>query len=767
VFATRRTSAPDPAYRLEELGWAQFERLCQEVVGAGDWRGRADRTRTVLSDEGLAVPGERRALPGPTLVAALWVRPWLRRRWTYAVPGLAEALAEERLAWPMRPPTGSVLVLVNVEPAAAELELVEDTVRAGLGGSVGIAVAGPAALGEVIDGAPKLRRRLPSVLGVRDLAGLIPSELVERSTTDFAAAVALSRVFVPTGAHARTLAVLARNRFAVLTGPPEMGKTAIARMVGLALLTEGWEVHDCIRPDELWNRFDRVRRQLFVVDDAFGSTEYRPEAAERWAVELDRVLRALDERHWLVWTSRPAPLNAGLRRIHREHGVERFPKPAEIEVAATDLDVEEKALILFRHAHAARLPAHSRSVVKAHGWSIVSHSHFTPERIRRFVSKRLRALPEGPSADELSATVDAEMREPTTAMATSFRALPGEHRALLVALLDAPPGPVPERQLAAAARRHADGGLPRAPAELVDRLTDHFVRVVPPTSVTWVHPSWRDLVIDELVSDLPRRRRFLERCSVNGILLAVSVAGGRVGERSFPLLVEDLDWDAAGDRLHGLVPELDDTDRHRLLAALGTAVEAAPAPRARREAEALAATVLDRLRALWNEGCRPAPAGLLTQWFLLSAELSEARPPPDVAATWIELAPTEPVFAGSDAAVRRFDEWLELVAALREHRPAELEGQFGFPDRYAEVVRQFVEDAASAAGQESSPALASCLRGLQRVAPEYAHGALRVAVGLEREAEPLAWAASKPHRNPPLPERSIVSRILSDLGSSG
>jgi plasmid stability protein len=64
-------------------------------------------------------------------------------------------------------------------------------------------------------------------------------------------------------------------------------------------------------------------------------------------------------------------------------------------------------------------------------------------------------------------------------MATSFATLEAEHRDLLVALLDTPPGPVPERELVAALRRHHDGSLSRSPAELVDRLTDHFLRVLP------------------------------------------------------------------------------------------------------------------------------------------------------------------------------------------------------------------------------------------------------------------------------------------------
>src|SRR6185503_12786660 len=180
-------------------------------------------------------------------------------------------------------------------------------------------------------------------LGVRDVDALIPSGVSDASTGDVAAARDLARVFVPTRAYERTLAVLERHHFAVLTGPPEMGKTAIARMIGLALMTEGYELHECMRPDDLWSRLARDRAQVFVADDAFGSTEYRPEAAERWALDLDRILHAMDDRHWLVWTSRPAPLKAGLRRIHREHGVEHWPRPAEVHVGADELDVEEKA----------------------------------------------------------------------------------------------------------------------------------------------------------------------------------------------------------------------------------------------------------------------------------------------------------------------------------------------------------------------------------------------------------------------------------------
>ena len=83
---------------------------------------------------------------------------------------------------------------------------------------------------------------------------------------------------------------------------------------------------------------------------------------------LGRLLAMLDSQHWLIWTSRPAPLKAGLRRVQRERGSERFPAPGEVLVDAGDLDLAEKTLILFRHAkdHGAD-EARARNLVRSDG----------------------------------------------------------------------------------------------------------------------------------------------------------------------------------------------------------------------------------------------------------------------------------------------------------------------------------------------------------------------------------------------------------------
>ena len=487
-------------------------------------------------------------------------------------------------------------------------------------------------------------------------------------------------MFVPTGAYQRAVSVLEAHRFAVLTGPPEMGKTAIARMVGLAQMTAGWEAHECVRPEDVWRRFDARRSQLFIADDAFGSTEYRPDAAERWATELERILRMLDERHWLIWTSRPAPLHAGLRRLQRERGAEHFPSPGKVLVDASQLKPDEKTLILFRHAKAADLQESLRNVVRQLGPSLVAHRHFTPERIRRFVG----TVSEGPVLD-IKELVDRELGHPTEAMRRSFAALDREHRDLLISMLDTPPGPVSQRELAQALRRHHDGALPRPPAELVDRLTDHFLRVEDMT-VRWVHPSWRDLVIEQLADDDRARAHFLHHGSLHGTLLALSVAGGATGARRFPLLRRDADWDTLTDRLHELVPEL---QQDQLVALLETLVAATRGP-GNVELYSLARVTLSRIAHQWDAGRRPIPLPALDAWMALRRALPATIPSPAIAVTWTELLPTGPPDLTDPPTVERFADWLTLATVLSGYEP-QLLSKLNFPGSSREHIDRLVD----------------------------------------------------------------------------
>jgi hypothetical protein len=722
------------AYRLGELGWLQFQELCAAVVEADTgvpetrWSGAADQG------------GRHVVLPGRALASVVWLResvPPERRRPALLslLSGVRERLILERFA--------SATVMTNAaELFDAEMldGMLADRVER-------VAVHGHDELSQRLDASAALRRRMPAALGTTSLERLIPPEAAatRASTLDRAAAEQLAPVFVATQPYRRALASLEQNGFVVLTGPPEVGKTAIATMLALVQLTDGWEAHDCRHPDELFGRYRRESRQIFLADDAFGSTEYRPDAAERWARELDRVLARMDATHWLVWTSRPAPLAAGLRRVHRERGLERFPDPGSVQIDASRLTEEEKALILFRHVRATAPDRHRRRYVQAAGDRLVGDRYFTPERIRRFAV----AL-HSPIEAVLEASVEAALHDPTAAMKSSFDALEEEHRDLLVALLDAPPTWVPERELTRALRRHHPGGLAHAPHELIDRLADHFLRVSD-GGIGWVHPSWRDLVIETLAADPERRATFLRVAGIDGVELAISVAGGAAGERNLPLMAGDGDWDVLTTRVLELVRDeaLGSEDAARLLHALAEASLHEPGGWSSHEAVVLTRAVLEETRARLEASDLALP--LLEAWLEAAAAAAPAPELPSLARAWATLVPVAR-FAGNPAEVARADDWLRLAEVLRRHRPSDL-ARLGFPLQYADVVAALVS-----AGRADpwDPALARVLLRLSRLMPE--------TPGLwELTMDPDLPEREEPSWTPATPGGFSVASVLLDL----
>jgi len=154
-------------YRLDELGWLQFERLCAEILGGAG----------PIVDEGLE------GLPGPTLVVIAWVR-----RTAHRARQLRNIVARARDEWAYAAPR-SVMVLTNVAEGV-------DVDR----------ILGPRELTEIVASRPELRLRVPSVLGIYDVRSTVDAS---RSTLDVDAAAELARVYVPTRAYARTREVLA------------------------------------------------------------------------------------------------------------------------------------------------------------------------------------------------------------------------------------------------------------------------------------------------------------------------------------------------------------------------------------------------------------------------------------------------------------------------------------------------------------------------------------------------------------------------------
>jgi hypothetical protein len=119
----------------------------------------------------------------------------------------------------------------------------------------------------------------------------------------------------------------------------------------------------------------------------------------------------------------------------------------------------------------------------------------------------------------------------------------------------------------------------------------------------WIHPSVRDVVIEYLMNHDVERQRFLQTAAPSGLVLALSSAGGRKGERSLPFLKHDRDWDALRTRYLQLAVELGADEQLALIRGLlsplrqpGQIVSDAERDRMR----TIAGQALEEIRRSWD-----------------------------------------------------------------------------------------------------------------------------------------------------------------------
>lgn len=201
--------------------------------------------------------------------------------------------------------------------------------------------------------------------------------------------------------------------------------------------------------------------------------------------------------------------------------------------------------------------------------------------------------------------------------------------------------------------------------------------------VAWVHPTWRDLVIERLAADAGLRRHFLSRCGAHGVALALSTSGGAEGHRRLPLIRDDEDWDAIGDRIYVVAPELESREAVSVLVAIDhlLAAVADDATRAG-EAAALARMALERFGELWESSHAVLALPCIDAWLSAAGRLKPPPWPRFLGATWANLLPTELPRPEDLSEMQRFTDWRTLCEAVATFSEALLdELGYGAPQR--------------------------------------------------------------------------------------
>jgi len=339
-------------YDLDKLGWYEFERLCQILLkhnfgmGIEAWGGAKDWGRDSYYEGQLNYPTKQQ--DGPFLFQCKFVNgansPGAKidnlvlnsvkaecKSIKKLLPDTNSKVSKARRESKWDRPPKIYTFMSNAILGPPLRKKVEACVKTVLSDCTFVKQDGKD-ICAMIDLKTGIARRFPQILSLNDLEILLSDcvnkDILNRSEAAIEEAKEISKVFVPTEAYAKALSVLHKFHYVVLEGPPEVGKTAIGRMIALSYIPEGWEVIECQEPKDFLRKHNKKKRQIFVADDSFGRTEYRPDRVSLWQDDLPSILRKINKHHLLILTSRKHLLEMAKDKLDIPGANRDFPLPA-------------------------------------------------------------------------------------------------------------------------------------------------------------------------------------------------------------------------------------------------------------------------------------------------------------------------------------------------------------------------------------------------------------------------------------------------------
>jgi hypothetical protein len=229
-------------YKLDDLGWFQFEWLVRSLlkaelgIGVESWGGTGDHGKDAFCASALRFPAKHLTSDGPFIFQAKFIENANAAGAKYR-EAVLRAVGKE--AQRIRLRTGQGLwqtprhfVLITNAPLQASLREEINQVLHEVEPTTEIHTLGGDDLCDLLDTHKTLRRAFPQLLSLRELDVFIKeavnAETYEKSLAALNLARDFASAFVPTSAYIKAWRILREHHFVVLEGPPEMGKTAIA-----------------------------------------------------------------------------------------------------------------------------------------------------------------------------------------------------------------------------------------------------------------------------------------------------------------------------------------------------------------------------------------------------------------------------------------------------------------------------------------------------------------------------------------------------------
>lgn len=321
---------------------------------------------------------------------------------------------------------------------------------------------------------------------------------------------------------------------------------------------------------------------------------------------------------------------------------------------------------------------------------------FTPERIRRFVHERLPKFTDAFNKDLLKVgdvrrEVDEAIRNPTDRMRKTFQKLSTGHKWVLISLFET--GRRAKFEAVEQIYRMRISEEKEPFSTILDDLREAFVTARGPY-VDWIHPSYRDLVIEELAADNMLRQRVLTSITLSGLKVAVSDTSGPYGEQKYPLIASASDWKLLCEGCVKLVGSCSTVDATDALEVLASAAQNATESDVRHELSQIIFRICEAVREHWDANRAIFTARQLLTFCQTSLLASRLPALPRFDHSWETLEKrvmTNLTAWETDKVVDSdtLDEWIQLAHVIAENEPRFLR-QKQFPTKYRVVVNRIV-----------------------------------------------------------------------------
>jgi hypothetical protein len=232
----------------------------------------------------------------------------------------------------------------------------------------------------------KLRMLVPRIYGLGDLSQILDVRLSQQTKMILGVLGDDLKKFVPTDAYRRSVKALMEKNIVMLLGEPGSGKTTIAAFLCMSMIDEG--KHRCFLVNdltELKSHWNTNEKQLFWIDDIFGTTRYNEQKSEELNKLFLVVKSVLNCGSKIILTSRTYIYNQALDHI-KSMELPIF-SDTKIVIHVEDLKVSEKQYLLYNHVKYGNQDKSYKTNIKYLLDGVVKGPKLLPEIARRLGNK--------------------------------------------------------------------------------------------------------------------------------------------------------------------------------------------------------------------------------------------------------------------------------------------------------------------------------------------------------------------------------------------